>query len=49
MATNATKKMKTDLKCQVCGDNSFGVNYGAGKIFFFIIWSILKSILFEFF
>ncbi len=32
MATNATKKMKTDLKCQVCGDNSFGINYGAGNL-----------------
>ena len=26
-----SKKIKLDLKCKVCGDDSFGVNYGAGK------------------
>jgi hypothetical protein len=28
MANNAAKRMKINLKCHVCGDNSFGVNYG---------------------
>ena len=30
-ATTTSKKIKWDLKCQVCGDESFSVNYGAGN------------------
>ena len=33
MANNTTKRMKIGLKCHVCGDNLFGVNYGAGNLF----------------